>query len=128
MPPVNPKSKGQPGSAAAALFGCCPKCFERSLFDGPVAFAARCSHCGLDFGTFNVGDGPAGFLTLIIGALITGLAIWLEVAVTPPFWIHAIVWIPLTAIAVVVGLRMAKAALLQAEYRNRAGEARSDEA
>ncbi|WP_114521907.1 DUF983 domain-containing protein [Altererythrobacter sp. ZODW24] len=125
MPSDSPNTKGQPGSAAAALFGCCPRCNERTLFEGPVKFAPRCTECQLEFSNFNVGDGPAGFLTLIIGALITGLAIWLEVSVTPPFWVHVTLWVPLTAAAVVLGLRMAKAALLQAEYHQRAGEAQN---
>ena len=69
----------------AALFGCCPRCDARTLFVGPVKFADCCRACGLDLTRFNVGDGPAGFLTLIIGAVITGLAIWLDLTVTPPF-------------------------------------------
>ncbi len=107
----------------AALFGLCPKCSSRTLFDGPVKFAPRCRVCGLDLDKFNVGDGPAAFLTLIIGAIIVGLALWLDAVVRPPFWVHALVWIPLTAGAVVLGLRVSKAWLLQAEYRNNAREA-----
>lgn len=121
--PVNPDQKGQPGTAAAALFGCCPRCHARTLFAGYAKFADRCRVCGLDFTQFNVGDGPAAFLTLLIGALVTGLAIWLELAVQPPFWMHVVLWAPLTAAAVIGGLRGAKAWLLQAEYRRRAGEA-----
>ncbi|MDN3645834.1 DUF983 domain-containing protein [Pontixanthobacter aestiaquae] len=117
------QTKGQPGIAAAALFGLCPKCAERTLFDGIATFAPKCTSCELDYSKFNVGDGPAGFLTLIIGALIVGLALWLEVSVTPPFWIHAMLWVPLTVAAVFFGLRAAKAALLYAEYNNDAGEA-----
>ena len=64
-------TKGRPSLAEAALFGCCPRCDARTLFDGPVKFAERCRACGLDFTRFNVGDGPAGFLTLIIGAALT---------------------------------------------------------
>jgi uncharacterized protein (DUF983 family) len=107
----------------AALFGCCPRCGERTLFDGVVKFAPRCSACRLDYERFNVGDGPAAFLTLIIGALITGLAIWLDAAVRPPFWVHILLWVPLTIGAVLGGLRVSKALLLIAEYRNKAGEA-----
>jgi uncharacterized protein (DUF983 family) len=117
------KSEGQPGSAKAALFGLCPRCGAPGMFDGLVQFAPRCRACGLDFAAFNVGDGPAAFLTLIIGALVTGLALWLEVAVHPPFWLHVLLWVPVTAGAVVWGLRAAKAALLGAEYRRGAGEA-----
>lgn len=114
--------KGQPGMAAAALFGLCPRCGARTLFDGVAKFAPRCNACGLDFSAFNVGDGPAAFLTLIIGSLITGLALWLEVALHPPFWVHLILWVPITLAAVVGGLRMAKGALLFAEFRRGAGE------
>jgi uncharacterized protein (DUF983 family) len=123
MAPENPKSGGQPGIASAALFGLCPACGARGLFGGLTRFAARCRACGLDFGQFNVGDGPAAFLTLIIGALITGLALWLEIAAHPPFWVHVLLWVPLTALAVVLGLRAGKAALLAAEFQRRAAEA-----
>lgn len=121
--PVQSDTKGQPGTAAAALFGCCPRCHSKTLFAGWAKFADRCRVCGLDFTAFNVGDGPAAFLTLVIGAVITGLAIWLELAAAPPFWVHVILWVPLTAAAVVGGLRATKAWLLQAEYRRKASEA-----
>lgn len=118
-------SKGQPSIASAALFGSCPRCGARSLFAGSVAqFAEKCSGCGLAFREFNVGDGPAAFLTLIIGALITGLAIWLDVKWHPPFWVHIVLWVPITAGAVLWGLRAGKAALLAAEFKRNAGEGR----
>lgn len=124
MPSGNPDTeKGQPGIPEAALFGLCPRCGAKTLFDGPVQFAQRCRACGLDYSGFNVGDGPAAFLTLIIGGLIVGLALWLEVAVHPPFWVHALLWIPLTVMAVLGGLRVSKGVLLVSEYRNQAGEA-----
>ena len=123
----NKNTEGQPGLVPAALFGLCPRCGARSLFDGVAQFAPRCRSCGLDFGKFNVGDGPAAFLTLIIGALITGLALWLELAWHPPFWLHIVLWVPITAAAVVWGLRAGKAALLAAEYQRKAREAVNDD-
>ncbi|MEO9463412.1 MAG: DUF983 domain-containing protein [Marinomonas sp.] len=116
-------NKGQPGFGQAALFGLCPRCGARSLFDGVLKFAKSCPQCSLDFSRFNVGDGPAAFVTLIVGALMVGLALWLDVAVSPPFWVHALIWVPLTAVAVVYGLRLGKAALLISEYSNNAAEA-----
>ena len=129
MPVGNPENgKGQGGAIHAALFGCCPHCGARTLFAGNAydeitQFAKTCRACGLDFSRFNVGDGPAAFLTLIIGALVVGLALWLEATFRPPFWIHALIWIPFTAAAVIWGLRVAKAALLQVEYSRGAREA-----
>ena len=108
----------------AALKGLCPRCGAPSLFDGIIRFAPKCRACGLDFSAFNVGDGPAAFLILIVGALVTGSAVALELAAEPPFWVHLILW-PVVALALVlVSLRIAKEALLALEYRNKAREGR----
>jgi uncharacterized protein (DUF983 family) len=119
----DPESGGQPGIVPAALFGLCPRCGSRTLFAGLTKFAPRCRVCGLDIDGYNVGDGPAAFLTLIVGALLTGLALWLEVSVHPPFWVHVVLWVPITTAAVIWGLRAGKAALLAAEFQRKAGEA-----
>ena len=118
----SPDTKGQPGLAAAALFGLCPRCGEKTLFDGAARFAPRCSHCGLDYGTFNVGDGPAAFLTMVIGVLVVGLAFWVEVRFHPPLWVHAVLWIPFVTLSTLRGLRVTKAALLYTEHQRRARE------
>ncbi|GGC24725.1 membrane protein [Novosphingobium marinum] len=117
-------SKGQPGLVPAALFGLCPRCGARTLFDGMAKFAPRCRVCTLDFDRFNVGDGPAAFLTLIVGAIIVIGAVWLQLAVEPPFWVHVLLWVPLATLGVIWGLRAGKAALLAAEYQREAGEGR----
>jgi uncharacterized protein (DUF983 family) len=106
----------------AALAGRCPRCGAGTLFDGPIRFAPRCRGCGLDFASFNVGDGPAAFLILLVGALIAGLAIALELAAEPPVWVHVVLWPPVTLALVLGSLRLAKAALLALEYRHRARE------
>ncbi len=110
----------------AALFGCCPRCGERTLFDGWISFADKCSKCGLDYSRFNVGDGPAAFLTLGIGTIIVVLALWLQLSAQPPWWVHVILWVPLTIVGVMAGLRITKAWLLVAEYQRRAEEHRHD--
>ena len=93
------------------------------MFDGWIRFAPKCRSCGLDFDSFNVGDGPAAFLILIVGAIVTVGAIALELAVEPPYWVHAI-WIPVAATLTIVGLRVGKAGLLAQEYSHRAREGR----
>jgi uncharacterized protein (DUF983 family) len=119
--------EGRPSILRAALFGLCPQCGCKTLFAGLGQFADTCSHCKLDYGAFNVGDGPAALLTMVIGALIIVFALLLDSAVRPPFWVHVIIWVPVTAALTVVTLRMAKAALLASEYRNRAHEAGKDD-
>jgi uncharacterized protein (DUF983 family) len=114
---------GQPALSEAALFGLCPRCGAKTLFDGPVRFAPSCRACGLDFSRFNVGDGPAAFLTMIVGALVVILAVTLQLSAEPPWWVHVLLWVPLTTLGVIGGLRLAKAALLWSEFRQKAGEA-----
>lgn len=111
------------GFADRLPFESCPRCRARTLFAGIVAFAPKCRVCGLDFARFNVGDGPAAFLTMVIGGAVSGLAIWLQLAGEPPFWVHVLLWVPLTTLAVIAGLRWSKAKLLATEYRRNAGEA-----
>ena len=74
-----------------------------------------------------MGDGPAAFLTLGVGALVTIGAVSLELAVSPPFWVHILIWLPIAAVLVVGSLRVAKGTLLALEYRNAAREGRIDE-
>ena len=116
--------KGQPPIVRAALFGLCPQCGAQTLFEGPVKFAPRCRVCALDFESYNVGDGPAAFLTLIIGALLIAIALTFDALVHPPLWAHVLLWIPLTVAAVVYGLRVGKAALLASEHQRQAAEGR----
>ena len=125
-PPALPETAR--GAFEAALRGLCPRCENPTLFAGPVRFAPHCRACGLDFSAFNVGDGPAAFLTFGVGALITGLAIWVELAFEPPLWVHLLLWVPLASVAVVGSLRVAKALLLILEYRRGAREAQHQDA
>ena len=115
---------GQPSSLAAATFkGLCPRCGAKSLFAGAARFAPECDRCGLDFASFDVGDGPAAFLILIVGAIVAVAAILVDLAYSPPWWVH-IIWLPLMIGLTLAGLRIGKAALMYQIYHHRAGEGR----
>jgi uncharacterized protein (DUF983 family) len=115
-----------PRPVASGLRGVCPRCGAKTLFAGAIRFADRCGACGLDFSSFNVGDGPAAFLTLILGTIVVILAITVELTLHPPLWLHMLIWIPVTLAGVVASLRLAKGWLLALEYRNAAREGRID--
>ena len=80
-----------------------------------MKIADRCSACGLDLSRYNVGDGAAAFLILILGVVVVGGAIWLELAVSPPWFVH-LVWLPILFALTILGLRVGKAALLYQEH------------
>jgi uncharacterized protein (DUF983 family) len=112
-----------PTLAGASLKGLCPRCGAHGLFRGPVSFAERCGTCDLDFQSFNIGDGPAAFLILIVGAIVAVSAIMLDLAFSPPWWVHS-VWLPVGIALTIVGLRVGKATLLFQEYKHQAREGR----
>jgi uncharacterized protein (DUF983 family) len=121
---VNPgKRAAEPSPSAAALKGDCPRCGAHGLFAGWVKFAPKCRGCGLDFDSFNVGDGPAALLILIVGAIVTVSALVLDAAAEPAWWVH-LMWIPVAAALTIGGLRVAKALLLAQAYRHRGGSGR----
>ena len=107
----------------AALAGDCPNCGAHTLFAGWVRFAPKCRSCGLDFDSFNVGDGPAAFLIFIVGTIVVVAALVVDGAFSPPWWVH-LVWIPVATALTIGGLRLSKAWLLAQEYRHRAREGR----
>ncbi|WP_048646042.1 DUF983 domain-containing protein [Nitratireductor soli] len=111
---------------AAGLGGRCPRCGEGRLFSGFLSVGAECSNCRLDYGFADAGDGPAVFVILIIGFLVVGLALWMEVSMGPPLWVHFLLWIPLTLILSLTALRLIKGLLIALQYRNKAAEGKLD--
>jgi len=116
--PVEPVSAG--------LKGCCPRCGEGRLFKGFLSLAPRCGTCGLDYSFADAGDGPAVFVILLIGFVVVGLALWMEVTFAPPLWLHFVLWIPLTLVLGLTALRLIKGVLIALQYRNKAAEGRLD--
>ena len=73
---------------------------------------------------FDVGDGATVFVILITGILVVGGALIVEMAYSPPYWVHAALWLPAIAILTLGGLRLAKSALMVLQYKHQAREDR----
>lgn len=108
----------------AALKGACPRCGKGRLFNGLLSLAPRCEACGLDLSGFIIGDGPAPFVILIVGAIVCASALYVEFTFAPPIWVHVALWLPLAAILTFGLLRYLKALLLILQFKNKAGEGR----
>jgi uncharacterized protein (DUF983 family) len=94
------------------------------LFQGYIEIRKDCPACGLDYAMFDAGDGPAVFVILIAGAIVAGLALWVEFTWSPPYWVHALLWTPLIVVLVGGLLRLCKGTLLVLQYQRNAGEGR----
>jgi len=115
---------GRPGTFQAALFGLCPRCGKGPLFSGYLTIQPKCSACGLDYSVFDPGDGPAVFVILIVGAIVAASALYVEFTFQPPYWVHAVIWVPAIAILTFVFLRLAKSLLVVLQYKHQAQEGR----
>jgi uncharacterized protein (DUF983 family) len=110
----------------AGLLGRCPRCGEGRLFQGPFTLRLRdrCDACGMSYGFVDSGDGPAVFVIIVLGFLVMGAALIVEFKLSPPLWVHLVVWAPLTVVLAFALLRPMKAMLIALQYRNKAEEAR----
>jgi uncharacterized protein (DUF983 family) len=84
-------------------FGRCPSCGKGRMFRAFLKVADRCPSCGEALHHHRADDAPAYFVILIVGHVVVPLALIVEVAYSPPYWVHAVLWLPLT-VALAVGL------------------------
>ena len=124
-------SAGQPYAPQSPFVcgvrGTCPRCGRGKIFSSFLTLAPRCSSCGLNLGFANSGDGPAVFVTLLGGFLVLGAALWTELQYEPPFWVHLVVFLPLTLVVCLGLLRPLKGILIALQYRNKAEQGRLKE-
>ncbi|MGN6569884.1 MAG: DUF983 domain-containing protein [Pseudolabrys sp.] len=106
------------------LRGHCPRCGEGKLFKGFLGLRAACDRCGLDYGFADSGDGPAVFVILIGGFIVVFAAMAVEVAYSPPYWVHAVLWIPLILIVTLAPLRPLKGLLIALQFHHKAAPGR----
>jgi uncharacterized protein (DUF983 family) len=113
----------QLGSAISrGLRGRCPQCGEGALFSGLLTLRPRCERCGLDYGFADAGDGPAIFVILLGGFVVVFAALIVEVLYQPPFWLHAVLWLPLILFVTLWPLRAVKGLLIDLQYHHKAQE------
>jgi len=119
FPPVNPVSAG--------LAGKCPRCGQGRLFDGFLSVRPSCSACGLDYSFADSGDGPAVFVIMIVGFIVVGLVLFVELSFQPPIWVHLLLWLPLTVVLAASVLRPLKGLMIALQFRHQAEEGRLDD-
>ena len=119
-PPTGPVSGETPAlSPLAAALACrCPRCGKGKVLQGLLTVVPRCAVCGLDLHAEDVGDGPAAFVILILGAIIVLAAALVELKAAPPLWVHIVLWPPLALLGTILLQRRLKAWLIAMQYRH----------
>ena len=106
------------------LSGRCPDCGQGRLFDGFLALRPRCEHCGLDYSFADAADGPAVFVILLSGFIVVFAALVVEFVYQPPYWVHAVLWLPLIVATTLLPLRFIKGVMIALQYHHKAAEGR----
>jgi len=117
----------QQSSVAVGLKRRCPRCGEGKLYKSFLKIAEKCDRCDLDFSEIDSGDGPAVFIIMIAGFIIVGLVLYVEVVYRPDYWVHLVLWLPLSVLLPLVLLPVLKAWLAAQQYRHKAREGRLED-
>ncbi len=107
---------------SAGLRGRCPRCGQGRLFKSYLKITERCDVCGLGFGGHDVGDGPVVPAITVLGGIIVGLALWVEVSYQPSLWVHAALWTPLTIAGTLAVLPLLKGLSVALQFKFRSTE------
>lgn len=89
---------------------CCPACGHAKLFRGYLKVVPVCSVCGAPLGRARADDAPPYFTIVIVGHIVIAGMWSVERAYSPPLWVHAAIWVPLTIVLALLLLRPVKGA------------------
>ncbi|MFK7839457.1 MAG: DUF983 domain-containing protein [Bdellovibrionales bacterium] len=99
----------------------CPRCktgdLYKSRFD--LTLLDQCQNCNLDFTKNDSADGPAVFLTFILGSLIVPIALIADRLLTWPLWLHGLIWGVCTLILIILTLKPLKAYIIALQFKHR---------
>ncbi|WP_025033486.1 DUF983 domain-containing protein [Bradyrhizobium sp. DOA9] len=111
-------------SALRGLACRCPRCGRGKLYAGFLTLAPACDNCGLDYSFIDSGDGPAIFIIMLAGGIVVACALIVEVKYQPPYWLHAVLWLPLILATTLLPLRSMKSLLIALQFHHKAAPGR----
>jgi uncharacterized protein (DUF983 family) len=117
----------------AALRGAlcrCPACGSGSLYRAYLKVVDHCKACGTELHHQRADDAPPYVVMSIVGHLIVGAILSVEMAYHPELWVHLVLWLPLTVILSLVLLPPVKGVLVGVQWALRMhgfGDHRQDE-
>ncbi|MEM0909031.1 MAG: DUF983 domain-containing protein [Pseudomonadota bacterium] len=94
----------------------CPNCGEGNLFEGFLTVRETCPHCGEDLSHQRADDAPPYIVMFIVGHVVVAIMLYYEILMTPPLWVHAAVFLPLTVVMSLALLRPVKGALVAFQW------------
>ncbi len=63
---------------------------------------------------------------MLVGFVVVGLVLFVELSFQPPIWLHLLLWLPLTVVLAAAVLRPLKGLMIALQFRHKAEEGRLD--
>lgn len=79
----------------------------------------NCASCDLALAKNDSGDGPAVFMVFALGFLLVPLALLFDAFVSPPLWVHAVLWTLVALGICLFTLQPIKAYVIGLQFRHR---------
>ncbi len=95
----------------------CPRCGAKGLWAGPAQFAEKCGNCSQELARHEPSGRLLYLAVLPVTVLLILAALKLDETLRPPLWLHALLWPPVVALAMIGTVRLAKAAALITRLR-----------
>jgi uncharacterized protein (DUF983 family) len=94
----------------------CPACGAGSLYRRYLKVVDNCPRCGEALHHQRADDAPTYFTIAIVGHVVVGLMLALELAYHPPLWLHGALWLPLTVILCLLLLPSVKGTIVGLQW------------
>lgn len=94
----------------------CPACGKGALFRKYLKVNDACPTCGEELHHQRADDAPPYFTMVVVGHVVIAGVLALEKAISPPSWLHLIIWLPLTIILSLVLLPLVKGTLVGLQW------------
>src|SRR6476646_467734 len=72
----------------------CPACGKGAMFRRDLKVADTCPSCSEALHHHRADDAPPYFTIVIVGHVVVGLVLAVEMAYRPPIWVHEAIWLP----------------------------------
>jgi uncharacterized protein (DUF983 family) len=95
----------------------CPNCGKGRLFGKYLKVADHCEECGEQFHHHRADDFPAYLVIIVVGHVIVAAILAVETAYSPPYWLHFLIWLPLTLVGSLGLLQPTKGAIVGLQWQ-----------
>ncbi|PZN00827.1 MAG: hypothetical protein DIU76_12025 [Bacillota bacterium] len=99
--------------------GRCPACGNGRMFRAFLKVNDSCPSCGEELHHHQADDAPAYFDIAIVGHVVVPMALAVETAFAPAYWIHLALWLPVTLGLSLGLLQPIKGAIVGWQWANR---------